>query len=185
MPALAWGEVRLLTGDANNAIHQRGGDMNDLSADGNLVLFTTLPPTTGSAPGITAGGLYLRNISANTLEFVSDTTVPNAGVAGAEMSDDGRYITWASTSSRHIYWRDRTAGITRFVTAGANGTHGYPRMSADGRYVAFDSSSRNLITDTSKLPDTNRGAVYIYDSVANSVSIATLAPNGGRLKGSR
>jgi len=175
--------VRLLTGDSNNAVHQGSGDLKDLSADGNLVLFLTGPPVSGSTPGISMGGLYLRNISANTLQFVGDTTVANTGVAGAEMSDDGRFLTWASTNTRHIYWRDRSAGLTRHVTAGAGGVHGDPRMSADGRYVAFVSTSRNIIADTTKLPDTNRGAVYVYDSVANSVSIATLAPGGGRLKG--
>lgn len=182
-PAFSNGEVRLLTGDSNNAVHQGSGDLKDLSADGNLVLFLTGPPVSGSTPGIPTGGLYLRNISANTLEFVGDTTVANTGVAGAEMSDDGRYLTWASTNTRQIYWRDRSAGLTRHVTVGANGVHGDPRMSADGRYVAFVSTSRNIIADTTKLPDTNRGAVYVYDSVANSVVIATLAPGGGRLKG--
>lgn len=183
VPSVLIAEVKLLTGDANNAVHERGGDIKDLSADGNLVLFTTLPPTTGSAPGIAAGGLYLRNIPADTLEFVSDTTVSSPGVVGAEMSDDGRYLTWASSSPRHIYWRDRTAGITRQITVGATGTHGDPRMSGDGRYVAFVSSSRNLTADLTKLPDVNRGAVFLYDSISDSISIVSLAPDGGRLKG--
>lgn len=183
LPNSATAGVRLLTGDSNNQVHQRGGEIKDLSADGDLVLFITLPPTTGSAPGIANGGLYLRKISADTLEFVSDTTVAAPGVAGAEMSDDGRYLTWTSTSPRQIHWRDRTAGITRVVTAGATGTHGDPRMSGDGRYVAFISTTRDLIADTSKLPDNNRGALYVYDSVGNSVSIASLAPNGNKLKG--
>jgi hypothetical protein len=181
-PCVSHGEVKLLTGDANNAVHQRGGQITDLSADGNLVLFTTLPPTTGSAPGITASGLYLRNISADTLQFVGDTTI-TTGVVAAEMSDDGRYLTWSSSSPRRIYWRDRTAGITREVTAGATGTHGDPRMSGDGRYVAFVSSSRDMAVDVTKLPDVNRGAVFLYDSVANSISIVSLAHDGGRLKG--
>jgi len=183
IPSISVGEVRLLAGDSNNQIHQRGGELKDLSADGNLVLFTTLPPTTGSAPGITQSGLYLRNISQDILEFVSDLTVASVGVAGAKMSDDGRYLTWASSSPRHIYRRDRTANISRLITAGATGTHGDPEMSGDGRYVAFVSSSRNLTTDSTKLPDMNRGAVFLSDSMTDSISIVSLAPGGGRLKG--
>ncbi len=58
----AIGEVRLLTGDANNNLHAQDSLVQDLSSDGKLVLFSSGPPVVGSTPGITQGGLYIRNL---------------------------------------------------------------------------------------------------------------------------
>src|SRR5688500_8273359 len=72
-PATA--EVGMLTGDSNNAAHNRDSFLHDLSADGDLVLFTSGAPSSGSTPGITTGGLYLRKISANTLTYIGDSSI--------------------------------------------------------------------------------------------------------------
>jgi len=178
IPATA--EVRMLTGDSNNAAHSNDSYLQDLSADGDLVLFNSGPPPSGSTPGIAAGGLYRRKISTVTLAFVGDSSVAG-GVVHADMSDDGRYITW-SNSTRHIYWRDTQTGTTRHLTAGADQDSGRPYMSADGRYVAYASFARNLVVDTSKLPSsTSRGSVLLYDSAVQTTVVASLNESGAAL----
>ena len=42
------GEVRLITGDANGQLHDQDSFVLDLSGDGNLVLFTSGPPPSGT-----------------------------------------------------------------------------------------------------------------------------------------
>jgi len=180
-------EVRLLTGDAGNALHDRDSWILDLSADGNLVLFSSGPPVVGATPGITRGGLYLRNIKENTLSFVG---VPAGGennndptdAVEASMSDDGRFIAWATLAHaplpRLIYWRDHQAGETRLVTAGADGDSRRPIVSGDGRQVAFLSIARNLPVPAGQLPAAGRAAVYLYDSAAKTTSVASVAHAG-------
>jgi len=175
----ARGEVRVLTGDSANQVHNRDSFLYDVSGDGDYILFGSGPPSSGSTPGITTAGLYLRKISANTLTFVGDATVAN-GVTYASLSDNGRYIAWSS-SKNQIYWRDTQTGTTRHITAGAGDNSVRPIISADGRYVAFASSDRTLVADASKLPAVNRAAVYIYDSQTNTTTVGSLGTGNAGL----
>ena len=60
-----------------------------------------------------------------------------------------------------VFVRDRTAGTTRRVSVGPLGAQGtgdgeesYPAISADGRFVAFESISSDLVPgDTNGLSD--------------------------------
>lgn len=175
-------EVRLLTGDIFGKMHSGGGEVEDVAADGNLVLFTaTLNPDTPT-PGLPENGLYLRSISEQTLAFVGDTTVAYTGVVGAAVSEDGKFLTWSATN-RQIYWRNIETGTTRLVTLGVSASYGNPKLSADGRYVAFVSNARTLTTDASKLPNNGRAAIYLYDSLGDTTSLVSLSSTGGRLTG--
>jgi hypothetical protein len=167
------GEVRLLSGDANNHLHEHDGYLLDLSADGNLVLFNSGPPITGSTPGITQDGLYIRNLAANTLTFTSATNIGGDG----SLSDNGRYVAWRSPANL-IFWRDCQAGETRSITPTANGTCARPILSADGRFVAYVSLARNLVANTNLLPANGRAAVYLYDSQSRTTTVASLTYDG-------
>lgn len=186
LAASASAEVRLLSGDANNNIHDNDGQIRDISSDGRLILFDSGPSTTITpTPGITRGGLYLRDLVANTLTFVG---VPVGGESNnnptdsvySSMSDDGRYIAWSSSGSR-VFWRDHQAGITRAITPTADGACRRPIVSADGRYVAYVSVARNLIANTALLPANGRAAVYLYDSHTEATSIISLRHDGTAL----
>lgn len=163
-------EVRLLTGDANNQLHSRDAFLLDLSADGNRVLFVSGPPVVGATPGLTQSGLYIRDLTAGTLTFTGAT---NVGAEGS-LSDDGRFVTWTAPGFS-IYWRDCQAGETRLLAEGGSRN---PIISADGRFVAFASVSRTLVSDPALLPANGRAAVYLYDAVAQTMSVASLTHDG-------
>lgn len=169
----ATGEVRLLTGDANNLLHAHDSIPQDMSADGKLVLFTSGPPASGSTPGIAQGGLYIRNLESNTLTFTGVTNVAGE----SSFSDDGRYVAWVAPGDI-IYWRDCQAGETRSITPGANGSCRRPILSADGRFVAYTSLARNLVVNTNLLPASGRAAVYLYDSQSQTTTVASLTYDG-------
>ncbi len=175
-------EVRLLTGDIFGEIHSGGGEVNDVEDNGDLVLFTANVNPSMLPPGLPRNGLYRRRISEQTLDFVGDDNVPDAGVSGADMSADGTIVTWAA-NNRQIYWRNIATGETRRVTGGVSSFSGKPRLSSDGRYVAFLSNARTLVPDVSKLPANGRAAVYLYDSLAQTLAIVSLSSTGGRLTG--
>ena len=95
----------------------------------------------------------------------------------AAVSADGRYVAFTSralnlvpgdTNRRtDVFVRDRVAGVTRRVSVGpdgrqANDESSRPAISADGRYVAFESRASNLVPgDTSHAFD-----VFVRDRVA-------------------
>jgi Tol biopolymer transport system component len=134
-----------------------------ISADGRYVAFRS------AASGIVAGDsngvadVFVRDRTAGTTERVS---VDGAGgqANGASyvpsVSADGRYVAFQSAASNlvggdtngadDVFVRDRTAGTTIRVSVGAggvqaNGASGSPAMSANGGFVAFDSSASNLV----------------------------------------
>lgn len=92
-------------------------------------------------------------------------SLSSAGVAGngnstaAVLSADGRYVAFESAATnlvagdtnaaRDVFVRDTLTGVTTLVSKAddgtiGNSTSGEPSISADGRYVAFESFSTNL-----------------------------------------
>ncbi|MDW5597778.1 hypothetical protein VSS74_25725, partial [Conexibacter stalactiti] len=89
------------------------------------------------------------------------------------------------TTTDHVYVRDTETGATALVTVALGGAPGngpsfHPRISEDGRYVAFYSRATDLIAD-----DTN-GAddVFVRDLVAGTTTRVSVADDGGQLTGS-
>lgn len=181
-------ETRLLSGDAGNKAHGGGGVVMDISPDGDLILFYGRKKDGAGPGGLQDTGLYLRRLSTGTLEYVSDPAWPLEGITGAGMSDDGRHITWAVEDDREIYWRDREAGITRWITQGQR-TGGepfevisaHPVISADGRFVAFASNSLLLESNANRLPAPRYPGVHLYDSSNGSIRVVSLSAGGMRI----
>jgi hypothetical protein len=130
---------------------------------------------------------------------VSNTgTQGNAWSFGPALSDDGRFIAFASEASNlvpgdtnassDVFVRDhQTNAITRVSLADdesqANGYNGVPSISDDGRFVAFVSNATNLVSGT----DTNGTSdAFVRDTVVgstrrlttNGASSATISGNG-------
>ena len=86
----------------------------------------------------------------------------------AAMTPDGRYVAFASYATdltspgtdgeANVFLRDRWLGTTTLVSTNADGTGGgnsysdVPSISADGRYVAFESSATNLLPTPLPVP---------------------------------
>src|SRR5439155_23930792 len=123
----------------------------------------------------------------------SDGTEGNAASAGATLSADGRFVAFHSAATNlvagdtnatnDVFVHDRQTGITERVSVASDGTQGnkassYPALSADGRFVAFDSDATNLVAgDTNGTTD-----VFVHDrqtGTAQRVSVGS----GGRTEG--
>ncbi len=113
----------------------------------------------------------MRDRQTGTTERVSVSSAEaqgNDSSGFASISDDGRYVAFASYATNlvtaatertsGIFVRDRQAGTTERVSVYSNGLPAYdshaPSISADGRFVAFHSSS----FDSNESPD-----VYIHE----------------------
>jgi uncharacterized repeat protein (TIGR01451 family) len=137
-----------------------------ISADGRFVAFESdaqnLVPV--GDPFLFVTQIYVHDRETGTTEMVS---VNNTGEAGnslsirADISGDGRFVVYSSfaenlvpglQSGHQVYLRDRMAGTTERISEDAAGNPGdgtsvLPKVSLDGRFVAFQTNAGNLIGD--------------------------------------
>lgn len=158
-----------------------------MSPDGRYVVFTS------SATNLIVGRttdpfelVYVRDTvnGTTTLASADNSGNPaNNGSAGNSISLDGRYVTFFSSASNlapynglsHVFVRDLLTGTnTMLVSPSIELGEGDPYISADGRYVAFESNADNLVPG-----DTNRvGDVFVRDLVTGTTVRANVSSAG-------
>ena len=160
---------------ADGTTPESGGFAPSISGNGRYVAFVSY--AADLAPGDTngVGDIYVRDLVAGTTvrASVSDDDHEIAGDSrGGEVSDDGRYVAFWSDDSTlvpddtnaasDIFVRDLLAGTTRRVSTSTDGVPAdgdsiVPDLTADGRYVVFNSSATNLVAgDTNGVDDVFR-----------------------------
>ena len=166
-----------------------------ISADGRYVAFLSAASNLVSRDTNNATDIFVYDTVANSTRRVS---VGTGGTQGNDNSDfpsisaDGRYVAFRSYASNlvsrdtnnaaDIFVYDTVANSTRRVSVGTGGTQGndnssfssFPSISADGRYVAFESVASNLVSgDTNITTD-----IFVYDTVVNSTRLVSVATDG-------
>lgn len=161
----------------------------DLSATGRFVAFYSRAKLLVPDDANNFDDVFVRDLALGTIERVS---VSSAGVPGNQHSDfpsisaDGRYVAFRSAAynfdprdpdfTHDIYVRDRQLGTTTLVSvdsagvATSFGASMYPSISADGRRVAFESLSKDLVdSDTNGVSD-----VFLHDLDTGATSRVSL-----------
>ncbi len=174
-----------------------GSHRPSISADGQLVAFSSWSElVAGDLNG--ASDVFVRDRTAGTTTRVS---VDSLGVEGDWISEHpaisggGRFVafySWATnlvigdtTWFRDVFVHDRTTGATTRVSVDSagneadffSGVETAPTISADGRYVAFDSWATNLVA-----ADTNGASdIFVHDRTTGAttrVSVDSLGNQG-------
>jgi hypothetical protein len=156
--------------------------------------------TVSSKPMLTADGstiAYFKRVSAfPTLVTTNVITGETNGYDSmplllvASMSADGRIIAGQTVSSNssptQVWCIDRATGNTNIVshtpgqTSGGNQSSGAPSVSADGRFIAFESWATDLVVTDSNI----QKDVFVYDVITGNVTLvshATGSTDGGDL----
>jgi Tol biopolymer transport system component len=142
--------------------------------------------------------IFVHDLSSGQTERVS---VGNNGEQGngscyePSISADGRYVAFASyannlvsgdtTDIMDIFVHDRATKQTVRVSMAFDGSEGnnnsyWPSISADGRYVAFESQASNLVSG-----DTNRKYdIFLYDRFTSQIECISIANDGSQTNGS-
>ncbi len=144
--------------------------------------------------GIASYDLFVRDLLTDTTRLVNATpagTSPAKGwTFGFGVSAEGRYVLMQSDAvdllpgdfngQADVFIRDLWLGETRLVSVNTNGDFGngyarWPSMSADGRFVVFESSATDLV-----LNDVNDAVADVFerDMVAGATRLVSLARNG-------
>ena len=162
-----------------------------ISANGRYVVFAT--SSSNLVSGL--DGLYYQIVMKDMVTGqVSLISQDSAGIMGdlgsfdATVSNDGRYVAFSSISTNlvsndtegfaDIFLRDTVNNITKRISLnvagnGANADSGdvafydsYPEVSADGRFVAYESRASDIISG-----DTNNNVdLFVYD-IANGTTV--------------
>jgi archaellum component FlaF (FlaF/FlaG flagellin family) len=159
-----------------------------ISPDGRYVTFQSIasnlvPGDTNGTPFNSASDIFVYDRNSDTIERVS---VDNGGVEGnndslnPSFSDDARYVAFDSNASNlvlgdtnsttDVFVYDRNSDTIERVSVDDLGNEGdaggsSPKISADGRYVTFNSDSTNLVAgDTNGFSD-----IFVYDRQTDTI----------------
>jgi hypothetical protein len=124
------------------------------------------------------------------VSVASDGTQGNGGSFATSLSGDGRFVAFLSDASNlvaddtnhalDVFVRDRQTGTTERVSVASDGTEGdfgsdsIPSLSADGRFVAFDSYSTNLVPGDTN----NRRDAFVRDRQTGTTERVSVASDG-------
>ncbi len=168
-----------------------GGSEPSISANGRFVAFTG---SDGTVPGDTNGvvDVFVRDRFAGTTELVS---VGPGGALGDHASEhphitpDGRFVVFntfatnlvpgINTPQGGVLVRDRLLGTTELASVSSTGVPGagencLPWITPDGRFVAFDSPSANLVAG-----DTNGDVdVFVRDRLLGTTERISVSTSG-------
>jgi Tol biopolymer transport system component len=173
-------------------------DAPAISGDGRFVAFHS--DGAGLVPNDTTtnSDVFVRDRALGTTERASvgadgETPIGNGTAHGnsldPDISADGRFVAFMSSGRNliagrelfetHVYVRDRFTGTTEVVSErpdgqSTNGAAAQPSLSADGRYVAFASSSEGLVPG-----DDNLGFdIFVRDRATGSTTAASVSSTG-------
>lgn len=186
------GQTSQVSNAADGGLANAESQQPSVSADGRFVAFRS--GASNLIPGDSNGyidDVFVRDRHAGLTSIVSVASggvQGNADSYGPSISADGRFVAFPSQASNlvpgdtnletDVFVHDRLTGQTSIVSISSSGALGnnqssHPSISADGRFVAFQSFSSNLVSG-----DTNGWAdVFIHDRQTGETSIVSVASN--------
>ncbi len=173
-----------------------------ISTDGRFVAFESRASNLVGGDTNVSEDVFVHDCQSGATERVSMSSAGvegnnSSGHYGVSISADGRWVAFGSSASNLVsgdtngvsdtFVHDRQSGTTEHVSvnsSGAQGSGGFltfgslrPSISADGRYVAFDSDATNLVAgDTNDSTD-----VFVRDrqmGTTERVSIDSIGAEG-------
>ena len=179
MAQAAQGDTTRVSVASNGAEGNAASFLPSISADGRYVAFGSDANNLVSGDTNNVWDVFVRDRQTGQTTRVSVDSNGTQGNdqtfrIGVSISADGRYVAFCSLASNlvsedtndsiDVFVHDRQTGQTTRVSVASDGTQGNNHstgvsLSADGRYVAFESDASNLI-----IHETNSTrAIFVYD----------------------
>jgi Tol biopolymer transport system component len=163
-----------------------------LNEDGNIATFMSRANDLVAGDSNGTSDIFVRDMAAGVTERISvatDGTQADAGSLDPMSTPDGRFVVFTSKADNlapgdtngqnDVYVRDRLLGTTELMSCAPDGTVGdndssFPAISADGRWVGFQSRASNLVPgDTDVLMD-----VFVKDRLTGAVEMISVTIDG-------
>jgi Tol biopolymer transport system component len=189
---LQTGAIELVSVDSAGNEANLAADFNAISADGRFVVFDSLASNLVAGDTNGAFDVFVHDRQTGTTECASLDATGVPGDSDSEfgaVSADGRFVAFRSfaddlvsgdvNGAWDVFVRDRQSGTTERVSvdasgAAANGDSNHPSISADGRFVAFESAATNLVAG-----DTNGALdVFVHDRQTGATERMSVATGG-------
>ena len=176
-----------------------GSSVSAMSSDGRYIAFVSDASTLVPGDTNAKDDVFLHDRETGVTERVSvasDGTQGNghSGQADVAISADGRYVGFWSrannlipgdTNLTDVFVHDRVTGVTERVSVASDGTPGnqestFLDLSADGRYVAFQSRAWNLVPgDTNSYGNQLQGSdIFVHDRTTHTTKRVSVAADG-------
>jgi Tol biopolymer transport system component len=184
--------IRRVSVDANGNQSNSSSTNPSLSADGRFVGFQSDASNLVAGDTNAVPDIFVYDTQTSNIRRVSVDASGNQGNAfsqSASISADGRFVGFQSYASNlvagdtnrvnDIFVYDTQTSNIRRVSVDANGNQGNnfstnPSLSADGRFVAFESDASNLVAgDTNAARD-----IFVYDTQTSNIRRASVDANG-------
>jgi len=189
------GTTERATVDSGGAQANYDSYLPSISADGRYVAFQS--NASNLVPGGDTNGVsdvFVRDRPSGTTELVSTDlggAPGNNDSVAPSISADGRYVAFQSyawnlvagdaNGYSDVFVRDRQTGATELVSVGSSGVQGNaasfaPSISADGRFVAFESGAANLVPgDTNGATD-----IFVRDRLGGTIERVSVDAGGAQ-----
>ncbi len=182
---------------ANNLSCISGFSRPTISSDGRFAAFDSLASNLVAGDSNKVGDIFVHDRELGKtirVSVASDGTEGNKESRGSSISGDGRYVAFSSEATNlvtgdtnnqdDVFVHDCQTGTTTRVSVSSEGTQGNynsyeESISDDGRYVAFRSSSTNLVTgDTNGAED-----IFVHDRQTGVTSRVSVGAGGAQANG--
>jgi uncharacterized membrane protein len=171
-----------------------------ISGDGQFIAFESTATNLVNNDTNAVSDIFLRNVQAGVTERVSLTDGDTQAAGSSQypaLSASGRFVAFNSAASNltsddsdtttDVFLRDRVTGQTLLVSRATGGTgmkgnnrSALPSISADGRWIAFESTATNLVASA----DTNNASdVFVRDMQTLSTRRVSQTPLAGIANG--
>jgi Tol biopolymer transport system component len=183
---LVTGEIKLVSVASNGT--QGNGNSGfqheaSVSSDGRYVLFETFATNFGSLPS--SLDIFVKDMQTGALMGLGTS---NLGAKNSFMTPDGRYVVFEIDpfdGYGQIYRFDTSTQTTVLVSKNANGAAGnddsrVASISADGRFVAFESLASNFVPNDSN--GFNRD-IFVKDLGTGAVARLSVTASGAEQNG--
>ncbi|MBN1127324.1 MAG: fibronectin type III domain-containing protein, partial [Sedimentisphaerales bacterium] len=166
-----------------------------ISADNRYVAFITDATNFDATDTNGDRDVYIKDLHTGVCTRVSISSDGQQGTQdcwGVDMSDNGQLVVFATASTlvaddtngkADVYLHDRENGFTTRVSISSEGTQGNgdcccdgetPRISGNGRYVVFDSSSSNLVEND----ENDERDIFIHDRLTGETRLVSHSNSG-------
>ena len=181
---IATGQTTLVSVASNGTHGNYRSQYTSISADGRYVAIGSAANNLVSGDTNNAHDIFVHDReTGNTtrVSLASNSTQGNGTSSQPYISANGRYVAFVSSANNlidgdtngedDVFIHDRDTGKTQRVSIDSNGLQGNsisyrPSLSADGRYIAFDSNASNLVSN-----DTNgTWDVFVHDKYSTQTT---------------